>query len=56
MHDLHEPAYPYRQFFRSLSDMGYRGYCNAEIERVSCEPVEYMKCYKGLFLALQNAI
>lgn len=56
MHDLHDPAYPYRQFFGLLSEMGYNGYCNAEIERVSCEPVEFMKCYKGLFLALQNAI
>jgi sugar phosphate isomerase/epimerase len=56
MHDLHDPSYPYRQLFRLLSDSGFKGYCNAEIGRVSCEPVEFMKCYKGLFLALQNAI
>jgi len=56
MHELHDPTYPYRHFFKLLSDSGYKGYCNAEIARVSCEPVEYMKCYKGLFLALQNAI
>lgn len=56
MHDLHDPAYPYRHFFKLLSDSGFKGYCNAEIGRVSCEPLEYMKCYRGLFLALQNAI
>jgi sugar phosphate isomerase/epimerase len=56
MHDLHDPEYPYRLFFKLLAESGYKGYCNAEISRVSCEPVEYMKCYKGLFLALQNAI
>jgi len=56
IHDLHDPSYPYRQLFKLFSDSGFRGYCNAEIGRVSCEPVEFMKCYKGLFLALQNAI
>lgn len=56
IHDLHDPSYPYRHFFRLLSEAGFKGYCNAEIDRISCEPVEFMKVYKGLFLALQNAI
>lgn len=56
IHDLHDPSYPYREFFRLLSASGYNGYCNAEIGRVSCEPVEYMKVYRGLFLALQDAL
>jgi len=56
MHDLHDDSYPYRQFLQLLSNSGYKGYCNAEIERVSWEPVDYMKLYRGLFLALQNAI
>ena len=56
MHDLHDPTYPHRLLFKLLSDSGYKGYCNAEVGRVSCEPVEFMKVYKGLFLALQNAI
>ncbi len=56
IHDLHDPSYPYRHFFKLLADSGFKGYCNAEIGRVSCEPIEFMKCYKGLFLALQNAI
>lgn len=56
MHDLYTPDYPHRLFFKLLAESGYKGYCNAEIGRVSCEPVEFMKNYKGLFLALQNAI
>lgn len=56
MHELHDPAYPYRLFFKLLAESGFKGYCNAEIGRVSSEPVEFMKCYRGLFLALQNAI
>lgn len=56
LHDLHDPEYPYRHFFKLLSESGFKGYCNAEVSRVSCEPVEFMKVYKGLFLALQNTI
>jgi sugar phosphate isomerase/epimerase len=56
LHELWDQDYPYRLFFRLLSESGYKGYCNAEIGRVSCEPVEFMKCYRGLFLALQNVI
>ena len=55
MHDLFNREYPYRSFFKLLSDSGYKGYCNAEVEQ-SCEPVIFMKYYRDLFLALQNAI
>jgi sugar phosphate isomerase/epimerase len=55
MHELFTPEYPYRQFFRLLAESGYKGYCNAEVE-ASCEPVKFMKYYRGLFLALQDAI
>ena len=55
MHDLTDESYPYRLFFKLLSEMGYKGYCNAEVDQ-SCEPVKFMKYYRALFLALQNAI
>jgi sugar phosphate isomerase/epimerase len=55
MHDLFNAEYPYRLFFKLLSESGYQGYCNAEVE-ASCEPVRFMQYYRGLFLALQNAI
>jgi len=55
MHDLTDETYPYRLFFSLLSESGYKGYCNAEVDQ-SCEPIKFMKYYRALFLALQNAI
>jgi len=55
MHDLTDETYPYRLFLSLLSESGYKGYCNAEVDQ-SCEPIKFMKYYRALFLALQNAI
>lgn len=55
MHNLFDQNYPYRQFLQLLASSGYKGYCNAEVDQ-SCEPVMFMKYYRALFLALQNAI
>ena len=56
MHELWDAEYPYRLFFKLLAESGFENYCNCEIGQVSCEPIKYMTSYKGLFLALQNAI
>lgn len=55
LHDLYDQNYPYRLFLKLLAESGYKGYCNAEVGQ-SCEPVVFMKYYRALFLALQNAI
>ncbi len=55
MHELWEPDYPYRLFFKLLSGTGFKGYCNAEIDG-NCDPLRLMRYYKALFLALQDAI
>jgi len=55
MHELYNANYPYRLFFKLLAESGYKGYCNAEVGQ-SCEPIAFMKYYRALFLALQNAI
>ncbi len=55
MHELWEEDYPYRQFFSLLSGIGFKGYCNAEIDG-SQDPIRLMRYYKALFLAYQNAI
>lgn len=55
LHELYDTKYPYRLFFKLLAASGYKGYCNAEVDQ-SCEPVSFMKYYRALFLALQNAI
>ena len=55
MHELWMADYPYRQLFRLLSANGYKGYCNAEIDG-NPDPVRFLKYYRALFLAYQNAI
>ncbi len=55
MHDLFNEKYPYRKLFQLLRDNNYKRYCDAEIGE-SKEPVLLMKYYRGLFLALQDAL
>lgn len=55
MHELWDPAYPYRQFFKLLADNGYKGYCNAEIDENN-DPIRLMRYYRALFLAYQNTV
>jgi len=55
LHELWDENYPYRKLFRLLSEMNFSGYCNAEIEG-NPDPVRFLKYYRGLFLALQNAL
>jgi len=55
MHELWVPEYPYRLFFKMLADMGFKGFCNAEVDG-SEDPIRFMRYYRALFLAYQNAI
>jgi sugar phosphate isomerase/epimerase len=55
MHELWTPEYPFRQLFKLLTGIGYKGYCNAEIDG-NPDPIRFMKYYKALFLAYQDAI
>ena len=55
MHELWMADYPYRQLFKLLSGIGYKGYCNAEIDG-NADPVRFLKYYRALFLAYQDAI
>lgn len=55
MHELWIPEYPYRQLFKLLTGIGYKGYCNAEIDG-NPDPVRFLKYYRALFLAYQDAI
>jgi sugar phosphate isomerase/epimerase len=54
MHELWDD-YPYRQLFSLLAANDFEGYCNAEISG-NPDPVRFMRYYRGLFLALQNAL
>jgi sugar phosphate isomerase/epimerase len=55
MHEMWMPEYPYRQLFKLLSGIGYKGYCNAEIDG-NPDPVRFLRYYRALFLAYQDAI
>jgi sugar phosphate isomerase/epimerase len=55
LHELYLAEYPYRLFFKLLKESGYKGYCNAEVDG-SADPIRFMKYYKALFLAYQDAI
>jgi sugar phosphate isomerase/epimerase len=55
MHELWTPEYPFRQFFKLLAGIGYKGYCNAEIDG-NPDPIRLLKFYRALFLAYQDAI
>jgi sugar phosphate isomerase/epimerase len=49
--------YPWRLFFSLLSKSGYKGYCDAEDEIKSVDdPIRFLKYYRALFLAFQDAI
>ena len=54
IHELWD-EYPYRQLFQLLSINNFTGYCNAEISG-NDDPVRFLRYYRGLFLALQNAL
>jgi len=55
IHELWMDDYPYRHLFKLLSDNGYKGYCNAEIDG-NQDPVRLLKYYRALFLAYQDAM
>ena len=55
MHEMWIPEYPYRQLFKLLSGIGYKGYCNAEIDG-NPDPIRFLRYYRALFLAYQDAI
>ena len=55
LHSLYNEKYPYRKLFQLLRKNNYQRYCDAEIGE-SKEPVRLMKYYRGLFLALQDAL
>ena len=53
--DLFQEDYPYRKLFAGLNDMGYEGFCLAEIP-ASQDPIRVMKYYRALWLAYQGLL
>jgi len=53
--DLFQEDYPYRKLFTRLNEIGYKGFCLAEIP-ASQDPIRVMKYYRALWLAYQNLL
>jgi sugar phosphate isomerase/epimerase len=55
MRDLFIEDYPFRRLLARLNEIGYSGYCLAEIPE-SADPVRVMKYYRALWLAYQDLL
>jgi sugar phosphate isomerase/epimerase len=55
MRDLYLEDYPFRRLLARLNEIGFTGFCLAEIPP-SADPVRLMKYYRALWLAYQNLL
>jgi sugar phosphate isomerase/epimerase len=55
MRDLYLVEYPFRRLLTRLNEIGFRGYCLAEIPP-SNDPLRMMRYYRALWLAYQNRL
>ena len=55
MRDLYLEEYPFRKLLTRLNDVGFSGYCLAEIPS-STDPVRVMKYFRALWLAYQGLL
>lgn len=55
LRDLYLEDYPFRRLFKRLNDIGFTGYCLAEIPE-SKDPIRVMKYFRSLFLAYQDLL
>jgi sugar phosphate isomerase/epimerase len=54
MRDLYLEEYPFRKLLTRLNEIGFSGYCLAEIPE-STDPLRVMRYFRGLWLAYQGA-
>jgi sugar phosphate isomerase/epimerase len=55
MRDLFLEEYPWRKLLTRLNEIGFKGFCLAEIP-ASADPVRVMRYYRGLWLAYQGLL
>jgi sugar phosphate isomerase/epimerase len=55
MRDLYLDEYPFRRLLKRLNEIGFSGYCLAEIPP-STDPLRVMHYYRALWLAYQNLL
>jgi sugar phosphate isomerase/epimerase len=52
--ELYREEYPWRRLFQRLHEIGYTGYCCAEVP-ASEDPLRFLRYYRALFLAYQES-
>jgi sugar phosphate isomerase/epimerase len=55
MRDLYLDEYPFRKLVTRLNQIGFTGYCLAEISE-SKDPLRVMRYFRSLWLAYQNLL
>jgi hypothetical protein len=55
MRDLYLDEYPFRKLLARLNEIGFGGFCLAEIPE-SQDPIRVMKYFRALFLAYQDLL
>lgn len=56
MNDLFNDRYPYRRLLTRLNEIGFEGYCLAELPHTSPDPVIVLNYFRALWLAYQNLL
>ena len=55
MRDLYLDEYPFRKLLTGLNDVGFTGYCLAEIPE-SSDPLRVMRYFRSQWLAYQDLL
>ena len=55
LRDLYLEEYPFERLFKRLKEIGFEGYCLAEIPE-SQDPLRVMRYFRALWLAYQNLL
>ena len=55
LRDLYLDEYPFRKLFTRLNEIGFTGFCLAEIPE-SKDPIRVMHYFRALFLAYQGLL
>ncbi|MBI2947220.1 MAG: sugar phosphate isomerase/epimerase [Verrucomicrobia bacterium] len=55
MRDLYIEDYPFRRLLKRLNEIGFGGYCLAEVPE-SADPIRVMRYLRGLWLAYQDLL
>jgi sugar phosphate isomerase/epimerase len=56
MRDLYDENYPFRKLLTRLNEIGYTGYCLAELHHTSPDPLITLKYFRAMWLAYQGLL